>query len=119
MPIAAPIHRYLGYRTREQRKAEADQKRGTTAQRGYDGDWQKLSREYRAQHPFCECALHKGQDERALSQVVDHRESIALRPDLRLEWSNLRAMTKACHDRHTAKTQGFASMRDRLPKSRI
>jgi len=85
-----------------------DQHRGTTAQRGYDGAWQKLSKEYRATHPYCECDVHQGKDERALTQVVDHIQSIEDRPDLRLEWSNLRAMSKTCHDRHTSKTQGFA-----------
>ena len=39
---------------------------------------------------------------------VDHIVSIKDRPDLRLVWSNLRAMTKSCHSRRTAKEQGFA-----------
>jgi 5-methylcytosine-specific restriction enzyme A len=108
LPFAAPVHRPAGYRNAEARKREVDQRRGKTAARGYDGAWQKLSKEYRAQHPFCECDEHKGLDERALTQVVDHRLSIEERPDLRLEWSNLRGMKKTCHDRHTAKTQGFA-----------
>lgn len=107
MPTAAPVFRPLGHRTPAQVKKEIDSRRGTTAQRGYDKAWQKVSIEYRAQHPFCECDEHKGLDERALSQVVDHIQPIAERPDLRLEWSNLRAMTKSCHDKHTAKTRGF------------
>lgn len=93
------------------RKREADNRRGSSAQRGYDKAWQTLRLEYLAQHPFCECEDHQGKDERALSRVVDHRISIRERPELRLEWSNLRAMTKPCHDRHTARTQGFAQRR--------
>lgn len=45
---------------------------------------------------------------RLQATVVDHIMSISERPDLRLEWSNLRAMSKRCHDRRTAREQGFA-----------
>jgi hypothetical protein len=65
MPNAAPVHKPLGYRTPVQGKREIDQRRGKTAARGYDGAWQKLSREYRALHPYCECDTHQGKDERA------------------------------------------------------
>lgn len=112
MAFQSPVHRHNGFRTDEQRRSAADKRRGTTAQRGYDKVWQRVSIEFRAQHPFCECDEHMGRDERALSQVVDHRIPISDRPDLRLEWSNLRAMTKSCHDRHTAKTQGFSRRGD-------
>lgn len=108
MPNSAPVHRHQGYRTPEQRKREVDQRRGKTAARGYDGAWQNLRLEFIAEHPFCECDEHQGKDERAITQVVDHIQPIETRPDLRLEWSNLRGMTKVCHDRHTARTQGFA-----------
>jgi 5-methylcytosine-specific restriction protein A len=107
MPYAAPRHRPLGYRTPQQRKREADKRRGNTTQRGYDGEWQALRKEFLAQHPYCECEEHRGTDGRALAQVVDHIISIEERPDLRLEWSNLRAMTKRCHDRRTARDQAF------------
>lgn len=108
MPNAAPAHRPAGYRTHEQRKRQADTRRGSAWKRGYDKDWQALRLAFLAEHPYCECDEHQGKDGRALAQVVDHRLSVDDRPDLRLEWSNLRAMTKRCHDRHTARTQGFA-----------
>lgn len=108
MPTIPPAFRPAGYRTPVVRKREADHRRGSSAKRGYDGDWRRLRIEFLALHPYCECDAHQGKDERALSQVVDHIASIMERPDLRLEWSNLRAMTKACHDRHTVRTQGFA-----------
>src|SRR5687767_15891070 len=108
MPMRPPIHRPAGYRTPKQRRDANDQRRGSSAARGYDSDWRKLSIEFRAQHPFCQCDEHKGADERVLSEVVDHIKPIATDPDLRLEWSNLRALAKRCHDRHTARTQGFA-----------
>jgi 5-methylcytosine-specific restriction protein A len=108
MPYAAPVHRPAGYRNADARKREADQRRGTTAQRGYDGAWQKLRKEFLSLHPYCECDEHQGKDGRVFAQVVDHRKSITEHPELRLEWDNLRAMAKVCHDRHTARTQGFA-----------
>lgn len=108
MPFAAPVHRHVGYRTPEQRKRDADKRRGNTTQRGYDGAWQKLRKAFLAEHPYCECDDCKGQDGRELAQVVDHIQSIHDRPDLRLAWSNLRAMSKRHHDRHTVRTQGFA-----------
>jgi len=107
VPTAAPVHRHIGYRTTAQRKADIDKRRGSSTQRGYDRAWQKLRLEYLAQHPFCECDEHKGQDERVLSTVVDHIQSVDDRPELRLEWSNLRSMTKPCHDRRTARDQAF------------
>lgn len=90
------------------RKAVADTRRGNTTQRGYDGAWQKLRKEFLALHPYCECDVCKGKDIWEWAQVVDHIISIQERPDLRLEWSNLRAMSKRHHDRHTVRAQGFA-----------
>lgn len=112
MPTIPPAFRPAGYRTPQVRKREADHRRGSSTQRGYDRDWERLRIEFLALHPYCECDVHKGEDERVLSNVVDHIISIRERPDLRLEWSNLRAMTKPCHDRHTAHTQGFAKRRE-------
>lgn len=111
MPTAAPMYRPAGYRTPEQRRDAADKRRGSAWKRGYDNDWKALRTEFLAEHPYCECEQHQGKDGRAMSQVVDHIQSIESHPELRLEWSNLRAMTKACHDRHTVRTQGFAQRR--------
>jgi 5-methylcytosine-specific restriction protein A len=38
----------------------------------------------------------------------DHLKSLAEYPELRLEWSNLRAFCRPCHSRRTAREQGFA-----------
>lgn len=111
MPTAAPAYRPPGYRPPEQRRNEADKRRGSAWRRGYDKEWRALRKAFLAEHPYCECDEHQGKDGRMLAQVVDHRFSIEERPDLRLEWSNLRAMTKRCHDRHTVRTQGFAQGR--------
>lgn len=105
------VHRTLAYcavHTKAVRR-QSDQLRGNAASRGYDPDWQRLRALYLAEHPVCECEECQSGLRRLLAaQVVDHRISINERPDLRLVWTNLRAMAKVCHDRHTARTQGFA-----------
>lgn len=106
MPNAAPKHRYQGQRTAEQRRAEVERCRGSNTERGYDQDWRKLRLLYLTEHPFCECTDCDGK--LVPAQVVDHRQPISTHPELRLDWRNLRSMTKVCHDRHTATTQGFA-----------
>jgi hypothetical protein len=73
-----------------------EEKRGTSTDRGYDGKWRGLRVAYLRQHQVCSipgCGKP--------STDVDHVQSIRLRPDLRLEWSNLRAY---CHGHHSAKT---------------
>jgi 5-methylcytosine-specific restriction protein A len=100
-----------GTLTAKERRKVYDQRRGKTAERGYDTAWKRLRIEYLAMHVFCECDDHKGKDLRALSEVVDHIVPIADNPDSRLDWANLRAMTKRCHDKHTAATRGWGRSR--------
>lgn len=92
-----------------QRKARFDAGRPSAAKRGYDSAWHKLRHSFLADHPLCQCDECQGGRGRVrLATVVDHIVPIRDRPDLRLERSNLRAMHKECHDRHTARAQGFA-----------
>lgn len=94
---------------RKARYAEIDRNRGKTAERGYDAAWRRLRGAKLARDPLCECdECQAGTIRVTAANVVDHRIAIEERPDLRLEWSNLRSMAKVCHDRHTARTQGFA-----------
>ena len=87
-------------------QARADDSRGTSTERGYDSVWRKLRLSFLRRHPFCECDECKaGIPQRA--EVVDHIQTIRDRPDLRLVESNLRAMSKSHHDRHTAQTVGW------------
>lgn len=96
----------------QSRKREFDARRGNSATRGYDSAWRALRRSFLSRHPLCECdECGAGVIRVTAANVVDHRISIAERPDLRLIESNLRSMSKACHDRHTAKTQGFGKTR--------
>ena len=107
MPYQAPIYRPAGWRPPKAVKREYDAHRRKTAARGYDAQWKALRAAYLQSHVLCECDEHKGKDLRVLAEVVDHRVPIAVNPDLRLNWDNLRAMSKRCHDVHTAKTRGW------------
>jgi 5-methylcytosine-specific restriction protein A len=104
-----PRHRPLGTPTREvaeaRRKAFLDLKRPSAAARGYDQDWFKFRARFLRDHPICCCGCG------GRAEVVDHIESVRARPDLRLVASNCRPMTKPCHDRRTARDQGFARSR--------
>ena len=109
MPTRPPSFRPAGHQTAAQRKADLDRNRGSASKRGYDRDWQRLSKAFLRVHPLCQCPdCDEGRKRLTPANTVDHIKSIRERPDLRLEWSNLRAMHKNCHDRHTAKQQGFA-----------
>ena len=105
MPLAPPRHRPPGMPTREEaerrRKALLDQRRPPPDARGYDADWRRCRRLFLEKHPTCAMCGVKATE-------VDHIVSVRERPDLRLKWSNLRALDRGCHSRRTALDQGFA-----------
>lgn len=68
--------------------------RGKTAERGYDGAWQKLRLYKLQQDPICEMKTHCNG---AAAVEVHHRIPIRFRPDLRLVMSNLQSACKPCH----------------------
>lgn len=112
MPTAPPLHRPHGHRPEAVRKRDLDRQRGTTAERGYDADWKRVRAMKLAMSPLCECeGCQAGRLRVTEATVVDHIVPIAERPDLRLALSNLRSMAKSCHDRRTAREQGFARPR--------
>ncbi len=74
----------------------ADQRRGTSAQRGYDSAWRRLRQWYVRQHPFCEDCLKDGIYTTTLIEV-DHVVPIDVRPDLRLDSNNLRSRCRRHH----------------------
>lgn len=100
-----------GGRCQAHQKAEArayDERRGSAASRGYDATWRRLRVQFLRQNPLCECDdCGAGAIRMTLAEVVDHIIPIEERPDLRLDWSNLRSMSKRCHDAHTARTRGY------------
>lgn len=90
------------------RPAAKDRDRRSASARGYDRAWQRLRRAKLAADPLCECeGCQAGVVRITPAQVVDHVRSVRERPDLRLDWSNLRSMAKRCHDRRTAREQAF------------
>ena len=96
-----------------------DDNRGSAAARGYDATWRALRVQFLRQHPLCECDECKGAHTPDTAEVVDHIIPISERPDLRLVWTNLRAMSKRHHDAHTARTVGFGRETPIQPKPRI
>ena len=118
MPVRAPVHRPKNSKPRPEaeaeRKAQLDARRGSSADRGYDAAWRRCRAAFLAAHPLCQCDDCKGGTIRTTpATVVDHIVAVADAPELRLDWSNLRAMAKRCHDRRTALDQGFARGRRR------
>jgi 5-methylcytosine-specific restriction protein A len=88
--------------------------RESTTERGYDADWKRLRATFLVVHPICEHCDRRGVTTPA--RVVNHRIDIRDRPDLRLNESNLEALCKQCHDRHTARRMN--AERKRLKEQR-
>jgi 5-methylcytosine-specific restriction protein A len=107
VPVRPASHRQPGTLTRadreKARKAAQDVTRASQHARGYDAEWRKLRADYLKANPRCS---HPGCQDAA--REVDHIQSVASRPDLRLAWSNIRGLCKRHHSQRTAKEQGFA-----------
>lgn len=101
MPAAPPRHRVAG--PVAQPRQQYDQWRGSAASRGYDRRWQKCRRAFLAAYPLCLFCYEQGRLTPA--NEVDHILTIKERPDLRLDWSNLRPLCKPCHSARTARDQ--------------
>ena len=107
MPRRPPKHEAPGKRGKSEQLAQlrqrSDQRRESPSKRGYDAAWQRLRAAKLAADPLCECDDCKRHGWLVPADVVDHIQPIEERPDLRLDWSNLRSMAKAHHDRRTAR----------------
>lgn len=71
------------------------QREGTTGERGYDYQWQRLRARYLAHHPLCEDCDEQGMVKPA--SEVHHIATIADAPERRLDWANLVALCTPCH----------------------
>ncbi|KKL81304.1 hypothetical protein LCGC14_1996070 [marine sediment metagenome] len=78
-----------------------DSNRGTSAQRGYGGRWQRISKIYRGKNPLCVMCLAKGYTQEV--EAVDH--IIPKRLDSVDFWDedNWQSLCKRCHDLKTAR----------------
>lgn len=80
------------FRTTQKR----EQYRGTKQERGYGGEWERISKLYRRSHPVCEiCNAAPSED---TDHIVPFR---GLNDPLRTAWDNLQAVCRACHNRKT------------------
>ena len=88
----------------EQHKHIEEQRRGSSAQRGYGYRWQKYRLEYLRRHPLCVRCQAAGRVEAAT--VVDH--IIPHKGDRVRMWAmdNHQALCKPCHDHKTATEDG-------------
>jgi 5-methylcytosine-specific restriction protein A len=84
--------------------ASKQRKRGGSAARGYGADWRAVRDAHLAREPNCRSCALDGMTRRAA--LVDHIESIAKRPDLRLEPSNLQSLCWPCHNAKTNRNDG-------------
>jgi len=65
---------------------------GTSKERGYGGEWKRISRLKREQQPVCEDCRHE------LSTQVHHRVRFnGIDDPLRTAWANLVALCGGCH----------------------
>ena len=78
-----------------------DQRRGSTTERGYDGDWKRLAEQRRQiDAELCQSCLALGR--LSPSPLVDHIVPIHIRPDWRLELGNTQVLCRDCHTRKTS-----------------
>lgn len=80
-------------------KRAYDTWRGSSTSRGYDAAWRRTRMAFLADHPLCTDCYPR----LTVATEVHHIAKVADRPDLRLEFDNLRALCKACHSVRTAR----------------
>lgn len=106
------VHKTLGeqrtkaIQNQKRRKQEAKriERNGNANQRGYNYRWQKLSKRFRAQHPYCEMCKANGIVK--LAECVDHIIPHHLNPQLLYDEANLQSLCWSCHSKKTIKEDG-------------
>jgi len=71
--------------------------RGTKRDRGYGGEWEKISLMFRQDHPVCQVCND------APSMDTDHIVPFTgINDPLRTDWNNLQAVCRKCHNVKTS-----------------
>lgn len=78
---------------------EADLKRGTAAERGYDGRWRKIRADYLKRHPFCQ------DPEGCIEKATDVHHIDGAGPFGDNSDTNLEGLCHAHHSKRTAVEQ--------------
>ena len=78
--------------------AEHDEQRGTAAQRGYGGRWQRVRAAYLAAHPLCAHCQQAGR----IAAATDVHHVVPRRDGGSDRWDNLLPLCHSCHSRVTA-----------------
>lgn len=96
MPNMPPTFRPSAAPSKVERRREHDQRRGSSAERGYGSKWRKARAEFLHANPLCVMCERQGRLTPA--KVVDHIKPH--RGDLGLFWSrsNWQPLCKPCHD---------------------
>lgn len=97
------------------RCAPPDHKKKTN-ERGYSQDWRTFSERYRAEFPICEvCQWFVQNNERSsvnASTEVHHIIKISEAPGRRLDWFNVLAVCRPCHEWAEDRTQIAGVIKD-------
>ncbi len=122
MPTMPQVFRAYGTRSKEERNREADQRRGSSRERGYTSAWDKASAAFIAAHPLCSyCALNGVVEPATLTDHLYPHQG-----DRTLFWCSQWWVPscKPCHDgfKQSIEHRGLAALHalaDRLGKPRL
>lgn len=101
--VSEPRERFCEHHRKEHKRQadrEYDRRRPSSAERGYDADWQRLRRMMLAEQPLCVMCLDEGRVTPATE--VHHRDGNPRNNDP----ANLMPLCKPCHSRITNREQG-------------
>jgi 5-methylcytosine-specific restriction protein A len=111
MPVRPPRHRAPHQKGKahslevwKRFNAKRETSRSSAKARGYGKDWQALRAIHLAREPDCRACAEAGIERKA--RIVDHIESIAARPELRLDPANLQSLCWPCHNAKTIRRDG-------------
>ena len=107
-----PIHKPVHWKSEGQRlaiwrrfaAAHKQRDRPSPGARGYDAAWRAVRAAHLLHEPNCRMCAERGKVRRAA--MVDHIQSIAERPDLRLDDDNLQSLCWPCNNAKTNRHDG-------------